>query len=147
MWVRHFSPACTGGVMPDLVPELTWAHVISFLIVVCICQLTLIWLAHITLNYRQPADSPVVELVGVTNYISLYVGARRLVFHLSPRDCHVIIVSGFLILTTVNPIVLKPMGNINDKLHVLSSCPRSMVRFVRISKKRIRPSLRAGCKE
>ena len=44
------------------------------------CQLTLIWLAHITLNYCQPNDSPAlrifvfyVELVTVTYYISLYV--------------------------------------------------------------------------
>ena len=47
-----------------------------------------------------------VELVSVTYYISLYVGAKRLVFHLSPRDGHVIIVSGCLILTAVNLIVL-----------------------------------------
>ena len=52
------------GEMPDRVPELTRAHVISF----CdnglhmshfgSCQLTLIWLAHINLNYWQPTDSP-----------------------------------------------------------------------------------------
>ena len=35
-------------------------------------------------------------LVSVTYYISLYVGANRLVFHLRPRDGHVIIVSGVL---------------------------------------------------
>ena len=50
-----------------------------------------------------------VELVSVTYYISLYVGAKRLVFHLSPRDGHVIIVSGCLILTAVNLIVLIRM--------------------------------------
>ena len=48
-----------------------------------------------------------------------------------------IIVSGFLILTAVNKIILKPMGNITDKLHVLSSCARAIVRFVRISKKEL----------
>ena len=47
-----------------------------------------------------------VELVSVTYYISLYIGAKRLVFYLSPRDGHVIIVSGCLILTAVNLIVL-----------------------------------------
>ena len=40
--------------------------------------------------------------VSVAYYISLYVGAKRLAFHLSPRDSHVIVVSGCLILTAVN---------------------------------------------
>ena len=41
-------------------------------------------------------------LVSVTYYINLYVGEKRLVFHLSPRDGHVITVSARLILTAVN---------------------------------------------
>ena len=49
--------------------------------------------------------------------------AKRLVFHLSPRDGHVIIVSGCLIFTDVNLIMLIRMGNITDRL--LSSCARS----------------------
>ena len=44
--------------------------------------------------------------LGVTYYISLYVGAKRLIFHLSPRHGHVINVSGCLILTAVNLIIL-----------------------------------------
>ena len=54
-------------------------------------------------------------------------GAKGLVFHLSPRDGHVIIVSGCLILTAVNLIILIRMGNITDKL--VSSCARSIVTF------------------
>ena len=50
-----------------------------------------------------------------------------LVFHLSPRDDHVIIVSGCLILTAVNLIILIRMGNITDRL--VSSCARSIVTF------------------
>ena len=67
----------------------------------------------------------------MTYYISLYVGAKRLVFHLSPRDGHVIIVSICLILTAANLIILiheiihVQMGNITDKL--VSSCARSTV--------------------
>ena len=87
------------------------------------CQLTLIWLANISLNDCQPTDSLArrsfflyVELVNVTYYISLYVGAKRLVFHLSPRDSHVIIVSGCLILTAVNLIVLIRMAYITKRL-------------------------------
>ena len=53
-------------------------------------------------------------------YISLYVGAKRLVFHLSPRDGHVIIVSGCLILTAVNVIILIRMAFITGTL--VSSC-------------------------
>ena len=45
-----------------------------------------------------------------------YVGAKRLVFHLSPRDVHVIIVSGCLTLTTVNLIILIRMAYITDRL-------------------------------
>ena len=52
----------------------------------------------------------------MTYYISLYVGAKRLVFHLSPRDGHVIIVSGCLILTAVNLIVLIRMAYITERL-------------------------------
>ena len=61
-----------------------------------------------------------VELVSVTYYISLYVGARRLVFHLSPRDVHVMIVRGCPILTAVNLIILIRMASITDR--VVSSC-------------------------
>ena len=57
-----------------------------------------------------------VELVSVTYYISLYIGAKRLVFYLSPRDGHVIIVSGCLILTAVNLNVLIRMGYITKRL-------------------------------
>ena len=82
------------------------------------CQLILIWLANITLNDCQPTDSLArrSELVSVTYYISLYVGAKRLVFHLSPRDSHVIIVSGCLILTTVILNVLIRMAYITKRL-------------------------------
>ena len=52
----------------------------------------------------------------MTYYSSLYVGAKRLVFHLSPRDGHVIIVSGGLILTAVNLIVLIWMAYITERL-------------------------------
>ena len=55
------------------------------------------------------------------------MGAKRQVFHLSPRDGHVIIVSGYLILTAVNLIILIFMGNITDRL--VSSCTRSIVTF------------------
>ena len=50
------------------------------------------------------------------HYISLYIGAKRLVFYLSPRDSHVIIVSGCLILTAVNLIVLIRMAYITKRL-------------------------------
>ena len=49
-------------------------------------------------------------------HISLYVGAKWLVFHLSPRDGHVIIVSGCLILTAVNLMVLIRMVHITKRL-------------------------------
>ena len=49
-------------------------------------------------------------------YISLYVGVRRLVFHLSPQDGHVIIVSGCLILTAVNIIVHIRMAYVTEGL-------------------------------
>ena len=78
------------------------------------CQLTLIWLA----NDWQPCPALFrfyIELVSVT-YISLYVGAKRLVFHLSPRDGRVIIVSGCPILTAVNLIVLVRMAYITERL-------------------------------
>ena len=39
-----------------------------------------------------------------------------MVFHLSPRDGHVIIVSGCLILTAVNLIVLIRMAYITERL-------------------------------
>ena len=48
-------------------------------------------------------------------YISLYVGAKRLVFHLNPWDAHVIIVSGCLILTAVNLIILIRMAYITER--------------------------------
>ena len=57
-----------------------------------------------------------VELVSLTYYISLYVGAKQLVFHLSPRDGHVIIVNGCLFLTAVNLIVLIRMAYITKRL-------------------------------
>ena len=66
-------------------------------------------------------------LVSVTYYFSLHVGTKQLIFHLSPRDDHVIIVSGCLILTAVNLIILIRMGNITDRL--VSSCARSIVTF------------------
>ena len=40
--------------------------------------------------------------VSVTYYIGLHVGAKRPVFHPSPRDGHVMFVSGRLILTALN---------------------------------------------
>ena len=57
-----------------------------------------------------------VKLVSVTYYISLYVAAKPLVFHLSPRDGHVIIVSGCLILTAVNLIVLIQVAYLTERL-------------------------------
>ena len=48
--------------------------------------------------------------------VCVYVGAKRLVFHLSPRDGHVMIVSGCLILTAVNLIVLIWMAYITTRL-------------------------------
>ena len=77
------------------------------------CQLTLIWLANITLNDCQYNFK---RLLSVTYYISLYVGAKRLVFHLSPRVGHVITVSGCLILTAFNLIVLIRMAYITKRL-------------------------------
>ena len=44
------------------------------------------------------------------------VGTKRLVFYLSPRDGHVIIVSGCLILTAVNEIMLIQMAYIAERL-------------------------------
>ena len=41
-------------------------------------------------------------LGSVTYYVGLHVGAKQPVFHLSPRDGHVIFVRGCLILTAVN---------------------------------------------
>ena len=49
-------------------------------------------------------------IIIITYYINLYVGAKRLVFHLSPRDGHVII------LTAVNLIVLIQMAYITERL-------------------------------
>ena len=46
----------------------------------------------------------------------IYLGAKRLVFHLSPPDGHVMIVSGCLILTAVNLIVLIRMAYITERL-------------------------------
>ena len=66
-------------------------------------------------------------IFGILRYISLYVGAKRLVFHRSPRDGHVIIVSRCLILTAFNLIILIRMGNITDRQ--VSSCARSVVTF------------------
>ena len=62
----------------------------------------------------------------MTYYISLYGGAKRLAFHLRPRDGHVIIVRGCLILTAVNLIVLIQMVYIG--LHEVSV--RVGVRYV-----------------
>ena len=50
----------------------------------------------------------------------LVVEAKRLVFHLSPQDGHVIIVSGCLILTAVNLNVLIRMAYITKRLVKLS---------------------------
>ena len=61
----------------------------------------------------------------MTCYISLYVGAKRQVFYVCPREGHVIIVSEFLILTAINRIILIRMGNITDRL--VSRCARSIV--------------------
>ena len=55
------------------------------------------------------------------------VGAKRLVFNLSPRDAHVIIFSGCLTLTAVNLIILIRIAYITDRL--VSSCARSIVTF------------------
>ena len=66
-----------------------------------------------------------VESVGVT-YQPIYE-TKRLVFHPSPRDGHVIIVSRCLILTAVNLIILIRMGNITDRL--VSSRGRFIVTF------------------
>ena len=80
------------------------------------CQLILIWLANITLT----TVSRLTALPGVLSFFGkcvLYVGgAKRLVFHLSPRDGHVIIVSGSLILTAVNLIVLIRMAYTTERL-------------------------------
>ena len=46
----------------------------------------------------------------------IYVGVKRLVFHLSPQDGHVIIVSGCLILTAVNIIVHIRMAYVTERL-------------------------------
>ena len=62
----------------------------------------------------------------MTYYISLYVGAKRLLFHLSPRDGHVITVGGCLVLTAVNLIILIRMAYITDRL----VCVRVGVRFL-----------------
>ena len=89
------------------------ARVISFVIVICTCPiLTAVnwpWFGLHKLNYWQSTDSPgrwkhsfIFMLVSVTYYFSLHVGTKQLIFHLSPRDDHVIIVSGCLILTAVN---------------------------------------------
>ena len=66
--------------------------------------------------YATSIETSIVELVSVTYYISLYIGAKRLVFYLSPRDGHVIIVSGCLILTAINLIVLIRMVYITKRL-------------------------------
>ena len=55
------------------------------------------------------------SLLAVAKYI-YYIGAKRLVFYLSPRDGHVIIVSGCLILTAINLIVLIRMAYITKRL-------------------------------
>ena len=117
---------------PDRVPERTWAHVISFLIVVCILIVVCtFWQLSIDLNLAcqynfkrlsanwQPCPALFrfyAELLSVTNYISSYVGAKRLVFHPRPRDGHVIIASRCLILTAVNLIVLIRMAYITKRL-------------------------------
>ena len=50
-----------------------------------------------------------------------------MVFHLSPRDGLVIIVSGYLILTVVDLVILIRMAHVTDRL--VSSCARSIVTF------------------
>ena len=94
------------------------------------CQLTLIWLGRITLNYWQPTESPAwrsfVFMLNccATYYISLYAGAKRLVFH-QAREMVVIISSGCLILTAVKLIILVRMAHIIDML--VSRCAKSIV--------------------
>ena len=79
------------------------------------CRLTLIWLVHITLNYWP--RSFVLCWIGKCNILyQLICRAKRLVFQLSPRDGHVIIVSGCLILTAVNLIILIWMAYITERL-------------------------------
>ena len=50
----------------------------------------------------RASQAPIFMIVSVTFYISLHVGTKRPVFHLSPRDGYVLFVSGCLILTAVN---------------------------------------------
>ena len=63
-------------------------------------------------------------LGSVTYYVGLHVGAKQPVFHLSPRDGHVIFVSGCLILTAVNSSSCGLL-NITDRL--VSIYARSIV--------------------
>ena len=63
-------------------------------------------------------------LGSVTYYVGLHVGAKQPVFHLSPRDGHVIFVSGCLILTAVNSSSYGLL-NITDRL--VSIYARSIV--------------------
>ena len=63
----------------------------------------------------------------MTYYISSYVWAKQLVFHLIPRDGHVITVSRYLILTAISLVILIRMAYITDR--VVSSCARSIVTF------------------
>ena len=50
----------------------------------------------------RASQAPILMIVSVTYYISLHVGTKRPVFHLSPRDGYVLFVSGCLILTAAN---------------------------------------------
>ena len=111
--VRHFSLGCNGGLMGRNIRSCIWALVVSDLIVYHFdsCQLTLIWVARITLNFRQPTDYPgrwkwsfisFSSLCQCDILYQLICRGKWLISYLSSRDGHVITVSGCLILTAVN---------------------------------------------
>ena len=85
------------------------------------CQLTLIWFAHITLNYRQPTDGTVWRsFVFMLNWqvwhiISAYMLGKNDWSFIWARVTIVTIVSGCLILTAVNLIILIQMAYINER--------------------------------
>ena len=104
------------------------------------CRLTLIWLAHIKLLAADWQSWPVKArfhfififmLVSVTYYISLYVGEKRLAFHLSPRDGHVITVSGCLILIRMAyKVFSSPRSNVTFNISLHEVYVRVSVRYV-----------------
>ena len=70
-------------------------------------------------------------LVSVTYYISLYVGEKRLAFHLSPRDGHVITVSGCLILLRMAyKVFSSPRSNVTFNISLHEVYVRVSVRYV-----------------